>query len=205
MNYTALPDAEASQLISEQLQSYDREHERRYAAIGLAALECERRELWKHWQVDGFPCRSFAGWVRAVCPHAYSTVYAALADVKALADVPLDDIAQIRESNFYTMKGLSTSVRRDPEVLHAASQSSNAAFVSFVQDKHPGQAIERVQPMKLTFTASQRAVVDEAIAKAKERGDANSAPEWVERMAAEYLDDVRLDESYQGNVTEVVQ
>jgi hypothetical protein len=128
-----------------------------------------------------------------------------MADVEALSDLPTESIAQIRESNFDTMISLSTAVRRDPEVLRAASESSNTGFVAFVHENHPEQAIERLQPLKLTFTASQRAVVDAAVKKAIERGDATNAAQWVEMQAASYLDDCRMDEAYQHVGPAVIQ
>lgn len=207
MNYTALPDAQAATVITEALQDFDRQHERRYAAIGLAALECERRELWRHVQdsEDGFPCRSFARWIKVCCPHSASTVYAALADVKELSDLPAESVAWIRESNFDTMKSLSTTVRRDPNVLKAASQGSTADLVDYVQRNHPLQAVERVTVMKLTLTVFEKEVVDEAIKKAKARGDASMPGECVSGWAAAYLADCILEEGYRGNATGVIQ
>lgn len=206
MNYTALPDAQAATVITEKLQDFEREHERRYAAVGLAADECERRSLWRFIAdpEDNFLCRSFGRWVQVCCPTAASTVYAAKKDVQILADLPREALAGIRESNFGTLKSLSTAVRRDPEVLTAA-QGSNAELVAFVQQKHPSQALERVSVMKLTFTASQRAIVDEAIRKAKERGDASMPSDVVEMWAAAYLADCVLEEGYKGAATQVIQ
>lgn len=207
VSIAGLDDESAAREISDWVRDWDRNHSRRYASLGLMLLEVERRSLWKLVTdpSDGFPFRSMARWIKLHAPGGVSTCYQALADVKELSDVPADAIAEIRESNFNTMKSLSTSVRRDPQVLRTASQGSNAELVAYVQEKHPNQAIERLQPMKLTFSVSQRAIVDEAIAKMKERQDANNAPECVERWAAAYLADCVLEEGYKGVATQVLQ
>lgn len=205
--YQQLDDAAAAELITERLKRYDREHEKKYAALGLMLLEAEKRELWKLVpdSIGGIPCRSFNSFMRATLPQSYSTGRAALAHVKALKDIPAESIAQIKQCNMNTYISLSTSVRRDPEVLQSASHATNAEFVRLCQDRFPQQAIETCQPMRIPFTASQRIVVDNSYAKAQERGEASSHAEFFELLAITYSQDAVLEESYTGLVTQVTQ
>ncbi len=182
-----LPDPEAEQAIYEQMKAYDESERMSYAQIGLMALAVDRRGLWKFRQDpdDGLPCRSFARWVRICCPYAYSTVYAAKRDVEDISDVPAEDVAQIPQSNFRTMKQLSTAVRRDPLVL-AASKGRNEGLVAHVKKEWPEQHIEREGIFKVPLSETQMAEVEAAIAKALERGCA-SRSEALWMIAVDFL------------------
>jgi len=169
--YLSLPDPQAEQSIYDQMKAYDESARMSYAQIGLMALAVERRMLWKYRQdhADGLPCRSFARWVRICCPYAYSTVYAAKNDVESLSDVPAEQVAQIPQSNFRTMKQLSTQVRNDPKVLEAAKGRTDT-LVEFVKAKHPTQHIEADSMFRCPLNEGQMEDVEAAIAKAIERG-----------------------------------
>jgi hypothetical protein len=189
INYATLPDAEAAQSITGYLQAEDAEAPLRYARIGIMCDAVYKRLLWQHIidPASGQPCHSFARWVRVASPHAYSTCYAAMEDIRSLSDVPADDLAQIRQSNFATMKQLSTAVRRDPTILEAAKSMRTEKFVEAVNLKHPGQALEGRSRIYLNATAGQKAVILEAIEVAIRTGYAASAAEVVEGWAAEFM------------------
>ena len=181
-----LPDSEAEQAVWNQLQIYADLDREKWATIGLMAKDVRKRELWKN-RIDletGLPCRSFDRWVR-ICPYPHSTVRQALSDVEELADVPEADLAQIPQSNMYTMKHLSTSVRSDPDVLAAAKKDSDT-LVAHLKEHQPDQHIEKSTIFKVPLNETQRADVDAAIAKAMQRGcDSRSEALWM--LAIDYL------------------
>ena len=186
-DYLALPDPDAERLIFSTLTTYAEDERSRYATVGLMADAVEKRLLWKcHVDpADGLPCRSFARWAQ-LCPYPYSTLYAAMRDVQALADVPPTELAQIPHGNFRTMKQLSTSVRRDPAVLAAAKSQSNDSLVAHIKAKHPEQHIERETVFKVPLNETQMADVEAAIAKAINRG-CGSRSEALWSVAVDYL------------------
>jgi hypothetical protein len=181
MDYLNLPEIEAESTIFARLNDYDEEERLRYAQIGLMVLSVNRRQLWKHRFdiADGFPCRSFARWIRIACPYSYSTVYAALKDVAELSDVPADDLAQIPQGNFRTMKQLSTAVRRDPKVIEAA-KGRTGDFVAMVKKSHPDQHLEAETIFRVPLNETQMADVEGALAKAMARGcESRSQALWM--------------------------
>ena len=187
-DYVTLPDPQAATVISTRIATWDSEEPLRYAAIGLMAHEVWRRLLWQHATdpANGLPCRSFARWVRVYAPNGYSTVYAAMRDVEALPDVPAEDIAQLPQSSFKTLKQLSTAVRRDPEVLAAAKSGKNEALVAHVQKHHPDQHLEEYDRVVFNLTHGAKSEIDEAVDLAIERGDSRTKEEWLLMVAIDY-------------------
>lgn len=184
-DYTVLtdPDAEASIYFS--LHSYDEDSRLKYSQIGLMALAVHKRQLYKHRTdpADGFPCSSFARWVRIACPYAFSTVYAAKEDVESLSDVPADVVAQIPQSNFSTMRSLSTAVRRDPQVLEAA-RGRTEVLVAHVRQRFPGQHIAVRKPVKVMVDDAEMvySVLDQAV-ELHDAIDRGHALEMIAAMA----------------------
>src|ERR1019366_3031212 len=130
----------------------------------LMALAVEKRMLWRYVTdpQDGLPCHSFARWVRVCAPAGYSTIYSALRDCEALADVPAADLAQIPHECFSTMKHLSGGVRKRPEVL-AAAKTGRGTLIQHVQKHFPDQHIEDTEDLRLHPTTSQKAIILQAI------------------------------------------
>jgi hypothetical protein len=186
-NYLALPDPEAAELISTLVKRWDEEEQTRYATLGLMVLAVHKRMLWQHVldPEDGFPCRSLARWIRLCAPKGYSTCYAAMRDCEELSDVPAVDLAQIPQSNFATMKQLSTAVRRDPAVLKAA-KGKTEGLVAHVKKTHPDQHLSHTAPFRLTPTDEQRAEIEEAVELAIQCGDATSKEEAIFMWAVSY-------------------
>jgi hypothetical protein len=193
-DYTALSDAEAEALLYTEISSFDEAQRIGYARIGLMMVEVERRLLWK-LRVDpetGFPCRSFNRYVRVCAPHAYGTCYAAKYDVEALQDdISAADIAQIPQSNFATLKSLSTAVRKDRGVLAVAKTGATEALVSHIQREHPEQHIEQASYMRFKPTLSQREDIEHALELAK-HGEEISATEALWRVCVEYAEFPRV-------------
>ena len=181
-DFSSLPDPEAAALISAEVADWDRSEPLRYAALGLMALAVEKRMLWRH--VPG--CTSFATWVRSCAPKGYSTVYSALRDCEALADVPPADLAQIPHESFPAMKHLSTGVRKRPEVLRAA-KAGREALVQHIQKHHTDQHLEATEDLRLHPTSTQKAIILQAIEAAIQRGDGSTKEEVIEGWAVESL------------------
>ena len=188
-DYLKLPDEEAAQAITDHIKQWDAEEPLRYAAIGLMTHQVWKRMLWQHVidPANGFPCRSFARWVRVTAPAGYSTVYAAMRDVEALPDVPAADLAQIPQSNFKTLKQLSTAVRGDEKVLAVAKSGRTDELVKYIQKEHPAQHIEADTFLRVPLTETQMADVEDAIKKAMDSGRCDSRSQVIWSWAVEEL------------------
>jgi hypothetical protein len=190
MNFTDLPDELAEANIFSRLQTLDAAQRMGYSAIGLMCREVQQRELWKH-RIDpetGYPCRSFTRYVRVACPYSYSTAFAAKADVENLiGDLSADDIAEIPQSNFNTMKQLSTAVRKDPKVIHAAKTERPDEFVAMLRVKHPEQAIETRKALRFHPTESAAEYIESVLGEAERHGatSRDHALEIIARAAQE--------------------
>ena len=192
-DYDSIDDFSAESAIFNRLTIYAAQDHTRYAEVGLMADTVDSKLLWR-FRVDpedGLPCRSFARWAH-ICPYPYSTLYAAMRDVRELIGVEgkgvdPEDVAEISQGNIATMKSLSTAVRRDPKVLQAAKTMRPEKFVEEVQKSHPNQALETRKPMKFNFTASQSAIVQGAIDIAIRTGYAASREELLESWSVNWM------------------
>jgi hypothetical protein len=184
-DWNTLPDPEAESTIWNQLKVYAEIDRVKWGTIGLMAHEVRKRGLWKARTdpEDGFPCRSFNRWVQ-ICPYPHSTVRAALADVDELkGDVSAADLAEIPQSNFSTMKLISTDYRKRPDVLKAAK---SLGLDKFMAKTYPEQHLSDRSPFRLTPTDEQRAEIEEAIELAIQCGDATSKEEAIFMWAINY-------------------
>lgn len=199
-DFSSLPDPEAAALISAEVADWDRSEPLRYAALGLMALAVEKRMLWRY--VPG--CTSFATWVRCCAPKGYSTVYSALRDCEALADVPAVELAQIPHESFPAMKHLSTGVRRRPEVLRAA-KAGRDALVQHIQKHHADQHIEATEDLRLHPTEGQKAEILAAITEAIQCGDASTKEEAVFMWAINYRQERLGANMLHGGASQAIQ
>lgn len=201
LDWSSVSDQIAESLIFKEMQAYDREQRLRYAQVGLMAREVENRSLWKH-RLDpdtGLPCGSWTRWLRCACPYSYSSVHAALSDIKKLADVPAEHLAEIPQSNFGTMKQLSTAVRAIPEILQAAKTQKGEDFVETVRKSHPGQHLEHRKALRFRPVESAAKTIEEALEKAMERG-AGTRDEALEMIAANALEDWRREQEVESSI-----
>jgi hypothetical protein len=202
-DYITLPDPAAATLIASRLQAWDKAQRLSYAETGLMCLEVERRLLWKHYALeDGTPCHSFNHFLRVCCPWAYSTAYAAMRDCKALPDVPADALAEIPQSNFITMKQISTAYRNRPDVLAA---SKSLGLDKFMAQTYPEQLIPQRTSLRFAPTPDQRADIEDALRLAK-AGEDISPTEALWRICAEYMQTYQPEPDEFGDMaTEVIQ
>lgn len=188
-DYATLTDELAEDVIFTRLCGYDEDERLRYAGIGLMAQAVYKRLLWKFRvdPADGLPCRSFARWVKIACPYSYSTCYAAMRDCDAMPDVSAEDLAEIPQSNFATLKQLSTHVRASTSILYAAKTAKTSVFVDTVRAAFPDQHIEAHASLRLNPTESQRDVIQRAIDAAIQCGYGGTREEVIEGWASNWL------------------
>ena len=178
-DYLALPDPEAEALIFSTLTIYAEDDRTRYATVGLMADAVEKKLLWRHHTdpEDGLPCRSFARWAH-LCPYPYSTLYAAMRDVRDLADVPAADLAQIPQSSIKAMRGLSGGVRKRPDVL-AEARKGKEALGAHIKAHYPDQHWQDDGHIRLLVTSDQKAEILEEIEAEIESGEGANPGEVV--------------------------
>ena len=163
--------------------------------LGLICRQVEEQHLWQqHLDPEtGQPCHSFGRWLRILAPRAYSTCYQAIDDVRALSDIPEEELAQIPASNAKTMIKLSTKVRNEPATLKAAKTLRNAEFVEQIQRTHPDQCIERSKIKRFVLEESALEMVNRTLQMAILRGAKNES-DALEMMAAEAAESWRAED-----------
>lgn len=172
----ALPDAEAERILFGRIQHIVKVWELSYAEVGLICREVQNYLLHEQ-RIDpdtGEPC-SFSRWIHLAAPRSYSTVYAAIRDVEALKDVPDEQVAQIRSSNFPVMVQLSSAVRNDPEVLKVAQSGRSEELVEHVRQNHPDQHVEHRKLLRFVVEESAAVIIDQALKMAQFHGAGNQA------------------------------
>lgn len=193
-DYISLADEVAESTIYTRMRSLDETARLGYAEIGLMCVSVQNRLLWRT-RIDpdtGFPCRSFSRWLRIAAPFSYSTAYSALRDVEELADIPASELAQIPQSNIFTMKQLSTAVRAEPAVLQAAKTQRSEDFVEHIRKTHPGQALEEKKTFRFNPPQSAAEVIERALKMAEGHGAANRN-DALELMAVTCMEQWRLE------------
>jgi uncharacterized protein YlzI (FlbEa/FlbD family) len=174
--------------------------------LGLICRQVEEQHLWtNHLDPEtGQPCHSFARWLRILAPRAYSTCYQAIDDVRALADIPAEDLAQIPASNAKTLIKLSTKVRNEPATLKAAKTLRNAEFIEQIQRTHPDQCIERSKIKRFVLEESALDLVNRTLQMAFVRGAKNES-DALEMMAAEAAESWRAEDEVLEAVTALME
>lgn len=147
-----------------------------FGEVGLICREVQNYLLHEQ-RIDpdtGEPC-SFARWIHLAAPRSYSTVYSAMRAVEELKDIPDEQVARIRSSNFPIMTQLSTEVRNDPEVLKVAQTGRSEDLVEHVQRNHPNQHVEHRKLLRFTVEESAAVIIEHALKMAQFHGAANQA------------------------------
>jgi hypothetical protein len=140
----------------------------------------------------GQPC-TFPRWIRLAAPWSYAACYESWRDIKGLADVPIDQLAQIPRENVKVLTQLSTAVRAEPEVLHAAKTMPSEALTEKIRREYPDQHIEARKTFRFTLEESSAGVVEEALREAEIRG-ARNGNDGLELLAQTALEEWRYEE-----------
>lgn len=211
--YLSLPDEQAESTIFETLQLIDATFRIGYATAGIMARVCKRRSLWQYRidPVTGFPCRSWTRWLVLAMP-SKSTAFDACRDIEALCegveevdqDAWMAQLAGVRQSNFGTLKQLSTAVLHDPKVIEAAKTQEPEHFVETLRDKHPDQAIERKKSLRLNPDESQYLKIMEFVELAKERGCV-TVEDAIEAACVNTMQDWQLEHQVEDSLRSEVE
>lgn len=183
-----MENIQAESHLFDRLRYLDRITKLSYAEIGFISKTVQQYLLHEHRtdQDTGKPM-VFTKWLRTACPWSYAQAFAAMRDVTELADIPAEQLAEIPQANFGILKQLSTAVRAQPDVIQAAKAMPSEAFTEKIKRDFPGQKIEFNRTMRFRPQESAVTVINEALAKAMERGAANrnEALEWCMVTALE--------------------
>lgn len=171
----ALPDEQAAYALSARMSAWDQVdvlHERSYSERGLIALEFEKRKLWQHIinPASGEPFNSFSAWATSGALGGRRVTFEAKEDVKALADVPAEQLRDVPKSNIKILKKLSTGVRSQPEVLEAAKSLPADDFLAKIEREQPDQHIEGKTTMRFRPDRSKAEEIEEALKMAMGEG-----------------------------------
>ena len=166
------------------LTSLDGAEKQVFALRGMAALIIEERELFRcvYDEETGQYYASLDRFLKCEFPNSWSYIRDALRAVKELKDMPFADLLQIKRVNLEQLRKVSSSVRILPEVVEAAKQMPEKAFVAKLNAEHH-QALEVKQPV-LMAEQSASAIIDQAVEMAIALEGCGSRSEALEAMAA---------------------
>ena len=184
-------------LIFNRIREWDDTARLSYSRIGLECKKVYDGLLWK-FRTDpetGQPGHSFPRWLRMCAPWNFRTGYAAMRDVRDLVDIPDEHLVQIPQSNFETIKKLSTAVRADPRVLEAAKTKHTEELVPYINKLHPDQHLEGPKWMRFRLTETEAADIEDALRIAMEHGAANRN-EALWALAIDFKASAMLEEAY---------
>ncbi len=176
-----LPDSEAAVALNNRMRAWVRIDElapMSYVEKGIIARQFETRSLWRQLSDPdtGYPFTSYTAWMHSKYLGCARTKFDAKADVKMLeADISIADLSQIREKeNVKTLIGVSTAVRKDPEILAAAKTMPNNALLGKIETKHPLQHIERNKGFHFYVPQSEAEDAEEVLRYAVDHGIAGN-------------------------------
>lgn len=138
------------------INEFVREHFKQWVTVAQMCLRVKSAELWKEGKFH-----SWDQWVNSFGEKSARTLYywtGAFANL--LQDFSPEEIAEIAPETAKIIRGLSSSVRRDP-VVREAAKSKRKAFVAVVKQRHPDQHIEETSMWGFSLTDGQRDLVEE--------------------------------------------
>jgi hypothetical protein len=183
-----MSDEEAASVLDGRIRSLERAYKRSFVERGLCLLEMEQRELWAI--VDGGQYQSLNEYICSAATHSRADCFAALRAVKELREVPVDQLLDMPRCNVQTLVGLSSEVRRQPEVVKAAQVMSGKDFIRTIENGHANQHIESKVTKTLHFESSAWKIIEEALERAKAVEGSKTIEDVVEEWAAGYAIEV---------------
>ena len=156
---------DAADAVKAILASAEATHRRIFNAQMLALRVCAERELYR-LDLDpefGVPFTGIKAWLKSLFPETYRYAGDALETALGLPDVPLDALAGMKRCNAVALadEGVSSHLKRDPEMIAAASTLSEKEFRAKLNQK--GQHLDGARRLFKTFPESQAAVIVEAL------------------------------------------
>jgi hypothetical protein len=133
-----------------------------YALRGAAMKIAEEKKIYQFFEDEevGKPFRSLDRFNKVMFPKSWRYNQEALATVNKLPDVPMEKLVDVPRCNILTLTKVSSSVRSLPDVLEAAQTLSEEQFAAKLTKEH-GQALEGRRTLRLTYSASEYAEVDQ--------------------------------------------
>ena len=183
--------------LDSRVRAIEKQNKLTYVELGIICLRVEQKELYLSMYDGKF--KSFGAWITDAAPYSRATAYSALGEVKRLIEdnVPLDVANKLPRCNLKTVNRLSTSLKRDPEILKAAEVLEEQEFKRKIRKEHPEQHIEDDSPMRLKFERSQRVKVDEAIDVAMAIYELPTREAAIEVICTEFLSSTQTQADYE--------
>jgi hypothetical protein len=188
------PDEVAAASLAAILRNLDRIEEQAFAVRGEAMLLIEERNLYR-WIVDeevGDYYVSFDKFLKDLLPRSWGYCRDALRTRKECRQIPYGDFVNIKRCNLEQLKKTSSNVRTLPDVIQAAKQLPEKAFVAKLNAEH-SQALEVKQPVVMA-SKDDCAEFEAAIARSMELG-ATTRAEAIRDISVNYLLDHPLEDA----------
>ena len=170
------------------LQMIDQTLKLSYAEAGILALKVKTGQLFttRFDPATEKPCESFSRWLVLAAPYSSATMFSAVRDVEELSDVPETDLREMPAANIHIVKQLSSAVRADASVLHAAKTLKSDELISQIQRDFPRQHLEMRKTLRFRPEESAAETIEQALSMAEARG-AKTRDEQLESVAVEAL------------------
>ena len=140
------------------VREIDRVVRESWSELAAICIQVRDKELWRLLRPrPDVTFHSFDDWLLDAAPVCRATVYKGMGILSTLAkDLTPEQISGIEIGNAALLAHVSSSVRRDPEVIEAASGGRHSKKLrDVVRTKFPEQHIETIVEKKLHFTSSQ--------------------------------------------------
>jgi hypothetical protein len=143
-----------------------------FALRGAAMKIAQDMQIFKFFidEEVGRPFRSLDRWNKVMFPKSFRYNQEALATITKLPDVPIEQLVSMPRCNMLTLTHASTGVRALPEVIEAAKTLSEDEFIEKLAKDH-GQAMEKLQTLKLTYPAGDMEQVKKYLRWVAEQAD----------------------------------
>jgi len=192
----ALPDSEAASKLDFRMHLWttvDDLAQCSYIERGIIASEVQKRELWKHL---GY--RNFNHWANSKAAGSHGSIMDAKADVLALErDLKPSELSGIPKRSIKVLRQLSSSVRRDKDVLQAARDLPPEDFIGMIGTEHPEQHIEQELPGAAKVKEAVQYALDHDIA-----GTTDEAKLYMATAAIEWWEMTEVGESAENGLVE---
>lgn len=188
------PDHETARFLDLRIRKIEAQARKHFIEVGLICLEFSERGLWKDaFDPETGECfSSMDSWLCSACPVSRSSAYEALRVLKALPDLSVDQMKEIPRMNLRTLVGLSSGVRKNPDVIAAASSQTEERFKKTIQDDFPDQALEQNHRLAFFGTKSFTKLVEDTLRMIMRTEELTSREAALEFLVTDWINDHNL-------------
>lgn len=189
LNLREIDDLEAADIYDARVRRLERQNRRSFIEMGMICLEISDRELWKKLvssETNKY-FHSFDAYMLSALNVSRSSAYSAMKAVRDLKEVPAEDLLEMPRCNAMTLSGLSTAVKKDPQIITFAKEKSEEEFIDEVSKRYPDQHIEAKQSVRLKTDKSSRLVFDKAVEAMMILYDAENREQAIEFLCTRFL------------------